>query len=107
MRRTREPGTRNPFSCPLSKQRIMVCWLTLQILAASPVVKTVFIRSSTPDLLEASRTLWPPGASLHNTLGPTIIPDSPLYRFQEQRPGPLHSVPHRCASPVVYYAPHL
>src|SRR5215204_5138359 len=25
---------------------MMVCWLTLQILAASPVVKTVFMRSS-------------------------------------------------------------
>src|SRR5262245_47748748 len=48
IRRNRDPGTRNPLSCPLSKQRIMVCWLTLQILAASPVVKTVFMGSSTP-----------------------------------------------------------
>ena len=32
----------------MSKQRMMVCWLTLQILAASPVVNTVFMRSSTP-----------------------------------------------------------
>ena len=43
MRRNRLPGTRNPFSCPESKQRIMVCWETLQILAASPVVNTVFM----------------------------------------------------------------
>src|SRR5581483_7795036 len=48
MRRKREPGTRKPLSCPLSKQRMMVCWLTLQILAASPVVKTVFMGTSTP-----------------------------------------------------------
>src|SRR5882757_8355727 len=48
MRRNREPGTRNPLSCPLSKQRMMVCWLTLQILAASPVVKTVFMGTSNP-----------------------------------------------------------
>src|SRR6188768_2347353 len=48
MRRKREPGTRNPLSWPLSKQRMMVCWLTLQILAASPVVKTVFMGTSTP-----------------------------------------------------------
>ncbi len=41
MRRKRLPGTRNPLSCPLSKHRIIVCWLTLQILAASPVVNTV------------------------------------------------------------------
>jgi hypothetical protein len=27
----------------LSKQRMIVCWLTLQIFAASPVVKTVFV----------------------------------------------------------------
>ena len=44
MRRKREPGTRKPLSWPLSKQRMMVCWLTLQILAASPVVTTVFMR---------------------------------------------------------------
>src|SRR5262249_52957791 len=43
MRRNRDPGTRNPLSCPLSKQRMMVCWETLQILAASPVVNTVFM----------------------------------------------------------------
>jgi hypothetical protein len=43
MRRKRLPGTRKPFSVPLSKQRIMVCWLTLQIFAASPVVNTVFV----------------------------------------------------------------
>src|SRR5262245_22895402 len=43
MRRNRLPGTRNPFSVPLSKQRIIVCWLTLQIFAASPVVNTVFV----------------------------------------------------------------
>src|SRR5262244_3459175 len=43
MRRKREPGTRKPLSCPLSKQRMIVCWLTLQIFAASPVVKTVFV----------------------------------------------------------------
>src|SRR6516225_5181380 len=43
MRRNREPGTRNPLSCPESKQRMIVCWLTLHILAASPVVKTVFM----------------------------------------------------------------
>src|SRR5437763_221252 len=48
MRRNREPGTRNPLSWPLSKQRMMVCWLTLQILAASPVVNTVFMGTSTP-----------------------------------------------------------
>ena len=39
----RLPGTRKPFNDPLSKQRIIVCWLTLQILAASPVVNTVFV----------------------------------------------------------------
>ena len=38
-------GHRKPLSCPLSKQRIMVCCETLQIFAASPVVNTVFIRS--------------------------------------------------------------
>src|SRR5262245_61398618 len=43
MRRNRLPGTRNPFSVPLSKQRMIVCWLTLQIFAASPVVNTVFV----------------------------------------------------------------
>src|SRR5690606_2581710 len=43
MRRKREPGTRNPLSWPESKQRMIVCWLTLQILAASPVVNTVFM----------------------------------------------------------------
>ena len=56
MRRNRLPGTRNPLSCPESKQRMMVCWLTLQILAASPVVNTVFIWQLTLSLaaLEAS-----------------------------------------------------
>jgi hypothetical protein len=39
MRRNRLPGTRNPLSRPLSKQRMMVCCETLQISAASPVVK--------------------------------------------------------------------
>jgi hypothetical protein len=29
---------------------MMVCWETLQIFAASPVVNTVFMRSSTPFL---------------------------------------------------------
>src|SRR5258708_5270495 len=48
MRRNLDPGTRKPLSCPLSKQRMMVCWLTLQILAASPVVKTVFMGTSIP-----------------------------------------------------------
>ena len=43
MRRKRLPGTRKPFRVPLSKQRIIVCWLTLQIFAASPVVNTVFV----------------------------------------------------------------
>src|SRR5947209_3653794 len=43
MRRNREPGTRKPRSWPESKQRMIVCWLTLQILAASPVVNTVFM----------------------------------------------------------------
>src|SRR5437870_11205189 len=52
MRRKRDPETRNPLSCPLSKQRIMVCWETLQILAASPVVKTVFMGTSTPSLAQ-------------------------------------------------------
>src|SRR5689334_1921992 len=47
MRRNLLPGTRNPLSCPLSKQRMMVCCETLQIFAASPVVNTVFIRAST------------------------------------------------------------
>src|SRR5215475_9287938 len=56
MRRKRDPGTRKPLSCPLSKQRMMVCWLTLQILAASPVVKTVFMRLSIPYWRAASRT---------------------------------------------------
>src|SRR5688572_30675749 len=43
IRRNRLPGTRKPLSVPLSKQRMIVCWLTLQIFAASPVVKTVFV----------------------------------------------------------------
>src|SRR2546423_111306 len=43
MRRKRLPGTREPLSRPLSKQRMMVCWETLQMSAASPVVKTVFM----------------------------------------------------------------
>ena len=34
----------------------MVCWLTLQILAASPVVNTVFMRTSTPCRLRPART---------------------------------------------------
>ncbi len=46
MRRNLLPGTRNPLSCPLSKQRMMVCCETLQIFAASPVVNTVFMRAS-------------------------------------------------------------
>src|SRR6188474_425146 len=62
MRRNRLPGTRNPFNEPLSKQRIMVCWLTLQILAASPVVNTVFV--------DMARTILP-------------------YRWSDQR-GPEH-----------------
>src|SRR3569623_164423 len=48
MRRNLEPGTRKPLSWPLSKQRMIVCWLTLQIIAASPVVNTVFMRSTIP-----------------------------------------------------------
>src|SRR5262245_38233109 len=59
MRRKRDPGTRNPFSWPLSKQRMMVCWETLQILAASPVVNTVFMRSCTPDGPKARLTSSP------------------------------------------------
>src|SRR5262245_21948936 len=35
---------------------MMVCWLTLQILAASPVVNTVFMRSSTPWLAASQPT---------------------------------------------------
>ena len=54
MRRNRLPGTRNPLSCPESKQRMIVCWLTLQIFAASPVVNTVFIVMTIP-LLAARR----------------------------------------------------
>src|SRR5688500_9337794 len=46
MRRKRLPGTRKPLSRPLSKQRMMVCWETLQISAASPVVKTGFMVQS-------------------------------------------------------------
>ena len=42
MRRNLEPGTRKPPRRPASKQRMMVCWETLQISAASPVVKTSF-----------------------------------------------------------------
>jgi len=42
-----DPGTRKPFSRPLSKQRITVCWLTLQIWATSPVVKTPLFRPCT------------------------------------------------------------
>src|SRR2546423_2986061 len=38
---------------------MMVCWETLQILAASPVVNTVFMRSCTPDRPEARRTSSP------------------------------------------------
>src|SRR5262249_52973205 len=45
MRRNRLPGTRKPRRRPLSKQRMMVCWETLHISAASPVVKTVFIEA--------------------------------------------------------------
>src|SRR5580692_9642896 len=58
MRRKRDPGTRNPLSCPLSKQRMMVCWLTLQILAASPVVKTVFMGSPPLKIGGANLYLW-------------------------------------------------
>src|SRR6187551_2011024 len=61
MRRKRLPGTRKPFSEPLSKQRIIVCWLTLQILAASPVVNTVLvldITSNHPSSLMAEPTHW-------------------------------------------------
>src|SRR2546423_1879891 len=78
MRRNREPGTRNPLSCPLSKQRIMVCWLTLQILAASPVVKTVFMRSSIPCRPRAGRTSEVSRTSLRKTPQTEIIPDLPL-----------------------------
>ena len=46
MRRNLEPGTRKPLSRPASKQRMIVCWLTLQMPAASPVVNTVFMRWS-------------------------------------------------------------
>ena len=48
MRRNRLPGTRKPLSWPESKQRMIVCWLTLQILAASPVVNTVFMLANHP-----------------------------------------------------------
>mgnify|MGYP004123416451 CR=1 FL=1 len=48
MRRNLDPGTLNPCSRPLSKQRMMVCWETLQIFAASPVVNTCL---SASDLL--------------------------------------------------------
>jgi hypothetical protein len=41
---------------------MMVCWLTLQILAASPVVKTVFMGTSTPA-----------GAQPANETGPQIL----------------------------------
>src|SRR5437868_275746 len=75
MRRNRDPGTRNPLSCPLSKQRMMVCWLTLQILAASPVVKTVFMGSSTPPRALARRTSVVRWTSFRKRLRTEIIPD--------------------------------
>src|SRR5262249_30053276 len=93
MRRNREPGTRKPLSCPLSKQRMMVCWLTLQILAASPVVKTVFMCfvHPLPDLSlrplsskerrqdeEFGRTSVARASSLPETLGTGILHDMPL-----------------------------
>jgi hypothetical protein len=64
---------------PLSKQRIIVCWLTLQILAASPVVKTVFVDMAATILLIdgglATGTAPSPGT---NTLAQkTQIPDPP------------------------------
>src|SRR5262249_27691906 len=85
MRRKRLPGTRKPLSCPLSKQRMMVCWLTLQILAASPVVNTVFMR--TPSLAGGRPAHeWglpgPPGAG-PETL---VLHDSPLAYPSERRP---------------------
>src|SRR5262245_22920988 len=76
MRRKRDPGTRNPFSWPLSKQRMMVCWETLQILAASPVVNTVFMRSCTPDGPKARLTSSPFDFDLlGRPSGRKIVPD--------------------------------
>src|SRR3954447_3252026 len=91
MRRNRDPGTRNPLSCPESKQRMIVCWLTLQILAASPVVNTVFMVGYVPLCRPRSRpgrsppadpslrsqregapTAWP-----SSLIGPVSTPDAP------------------------------
>src|SRR5438309_1313266 len=100
MRRNREPGTRNPLSCPLSKQRMMVCWLTLQILAASPVVKTVFMRSSIPCRPRAGRTSEVSRTPLRKTPQTEIIPDLPLIRPAiVARFAPRPSLTESCRSP--------
>src|SRR2546423_628803 len=90
MRRNFDPGTRKPLSWPLSKQRMMVCWLTLQILAASPVVKTVFILAEFLTLAANGQTheFGPPGQPAPGIPGAEIIRDLPL-----AHPSPIHRAP--------------
>src|SRR5262249_8915008 len=103
MRRKRDPGTRNPFSWPLSKQRMIVCWLTLQILAASPVVKTVFMGSSTPYRPRAGPIECGPHKPLSvKGCRTEIIPDLPRSFRSKRRqssaaPRRRGGLPHPCA----------
>src|SRR5438105_1280232 len=84
MRRNREPGTRKPLSWPESKQRMIVCWLTLQILAASPVVNTVFMVGYVPS---SEPLALPPSdrRPLDAAGRPNVFPDSTLTRHQRQK----------------------
>src|SRR5262245_52449502 len=89
MRRKRDPGTRKPLSCPLSKQRMMVCWLTLQILAASPVVNTVFMCFVHP-LPHSFSSLRPP--RIEGGSRSTVARVWPAHRLSLRRWGPGSSM---------------
>src|SRR3981081_1232598 len=98
MRRKREPGTRNPLSCPLSKQRMIVCWLTLQILAASPVVKTVFMVEYAP-FCELMGSLAPSPASLGVPKALRRTPFVLLERLALHGDRPVRQAPERPPKP--------
>src|SRR4051794_22281773 len=83
IRRNREPGTRKPRSWPESKQRMIVCWLTLQIFAASPVVNTVFMVE------------YVPFCELIGSFAPS--PNEP-WASPWLRQGPVNSLPARLSS---------
>src|SRR5689334_11554916 len=51
---------------------MIVCWLTLQILAASPVVNTVFMRAL-PSEREISAGKRPPPISQRNPFTPCVV----------------------------------